>query len=119
MLAKCVEANQRDWPDHLSFVCAAYRSTKHKATGLSPNQIIPGHEIRTPVDLLYRINHGETDEISPSEYVSSLVNRLRTSYDLVWRNVKTIRPQSKAGSRIESGLSGLLLLSSAIFKSFA
>ena len=51
LLAKAVKQNQRDWPDHLQTVVAAYRATVHEATGMSPNRIFLGREVRLPIDL--------------------------------------------------------------------
>jgi transposase InsO family protein len=37
MLAKVIDEDQRNWPDHLPTVMSAYRASVHEATGFSPN----------------------------------------------------------------------------------
>jgi transposase InsO family protein len=53
MLAKVISEDQRDWPEHLPAVMAAYRASTHEATGFSPNRLILGREVRLPVDTIY------------------------------------------------------------------
>ena len=51
VLAKTVSEHQRDWDLHLSFALAAFRATRHDSTGYSPNYLVFGREVRTPVDI--------------------------------------------------------------------
>jgi len=37
MLGKILDVCQKDWPEQLKFVVAAYNSTVHNATSFSPN----------------------------------------------------------------------------------
>ena len=37
LLAKIAEAHQKDWPQRLAYVVAAYNASVHESTGLSPN----------------------------------------------------------------------------------
>jgi transposase InsO family protein len=53
MLAKVISEDQRNWPEHLPAVMAAYRASTHEATGFSPNRLILGREVRLPVDTIY------------------------------------------------------------------
>jgi transposase InsO family protein len=47
-----VEQNQKDWDDHLCYIMAAYRATKHSSTGCSPNLLMLGHEVDNPIDVM-------------------------------------------------------------------
>jgi transposase InsO family protein len=63
MLAKVVDEDQRNWPDHLPSVMAAYRASVHEATGYTPNYLILGREARLPIDLVFGVppdREGET-----------------------------------------------------------
>jgi hypothetical protein len=42
LIGKCVSTNQRDWDDRLQTVVAAYRASRHEATGFSPNMLMLG-----------------------------------------------------------------------------
>jgi transposase InsO family protein len=53
MLAKVISEDQRNWPEHLPAVMAAYRASTPEATSFSPNRLILGREVRLPVDTIY------------------------------------------------------------------
>ena len=52
MLSIYVQENQRDWDDHLPYLLMAYRSTVHKSTKCTPNQLMIGREINCPIDVM-------------------------------------------------------------------
>jgi len=77
LLAKAVKKNQRDWPEHLQTVVAAYRATIHEATGMSPNRVFLGREVRLPIDLALGITPNEFDIQPPvTDHVFELRERL-------------------------------------------
>lgn len=53
MLRSYVNGHHSDWDDHLPFVMMAYRSVEHETTGCSPNYLMLGREVSTPLDLMY------------------------------------------------------------------
>jgi len=57
MLSAYVQENQRDWDAHLPYVMMAYRSSEHETTGMSPNMLMFGHEVSTPLDLMFEMPH--------------------------------------------------------------
>jgi len=84
MLAKVVKENQKDWPEHLQTVVAAYRATVHEATLFTPNKVIFGREVRLPVDLLMGPAPDESDGgVSTNDFVNALVERARTDFGIV------------------------------------
>jgi len=52
VLGKVVSDSQCDWDEVLPQVMAAYRGTRHDATGYSPNMLFLGHEVSTALDLI-------------------------------------------------------------------
>lgn len=52
LLAKTANENPLDWDLRLPFALAAYRSSVHSATGETPNRLMLGREVRTPLTLL-------------------------------------------------------------------
>ena len=52
MLRTVVKDHQNQWDEHLPFVLAAYRASKHASTGVSPNYLMFGREVHTPVTLM-------------------------------------------------------------------
>ena len=55
MLSNFVNENHNDWDKHLQYVMMAYRSTIHETTGFSPNALMLGREVCTPLDILYEV----------------------------------------------------------------
>ena len=55
MLTAYVSTNQRDWDDQLPYVMMAYRSAEHETTSMSPNMLMFGREVSTPLDLMFEL----------------------------------------------------------------
>lgn len=88
MLAKVIDDDQRDWPDHLPTVMAAYRASVHEATGFTPNRILLGHEIRLPVDLVYGLPPDrEGMELSYDEFVHERAALAQADFHTVRNNL--------------------------------
>lgn len=96
MLAKVVQANQKDWDDCLPSVMAAYRAAKHSATGFSPNALVFGKENRAPIDLvLGGIVSEEEHHDSHDEYVKRIQARHRQSYALARDHLRAAAERRK------------------------
>ena len=52
MLRQTVQENQKDWDEHLSYCCAAYRSSLHSTTGFTPNELMLGRNLPLPNHLV-------------------------------------------------------------------
>ena len=82
IMAKTVNENQNDWDLQLPYVMAAYRASRHEATGMTPNYLMLGREVRAPVDLMF----GAPEESTPvtyDSYADELDQRMRNAYALV------------------------------------
>lgn len=63
MLRTTALENPHEWPAKLPAVTSAYRMTPHATTGVSPNLIMLGRELRAPCTLIAR-PPDETDELT-------------------------------------------------------
>ena len=63
---------------------AAYRASRHDATGYSPNMLMMGRKTRMPVDIVYGTPN-ELNTTSYDGYAGELQERLVTAYDEVRR----------------------------------
>ena len=84
-LAKVVSENQKDWCERLPSIVAAYRATKHASTGFSPNFLMFGREVRTPVGLI--LDPEEASVQSVNEYAKRLLERQHQSFEVVRRQL--------------------------------
>ena len=83
MLGKVVSESQRDWDERLPLVLAAYRATPHKSTGMTPNRLFLGHEVRMTIDIVMGLPPEETSEtMTTHDYLSKLHNDATEVYRL-------------------------------------
>ncbi|XP_061185787.1 uncharacterized protein K02A2.6-like [Saccostrea echinata] len=71
MLSAYVLDHQTDWDKHLPYVLMAYCSAIHESTGYTPNMLMLGREISTPLYIMYGLP-GEKEHTSVHEYVWKL-----------------------------------------------
>jgi hypothetical protein len=53
MLSAFVNEHQNDWDEHLPYISMAYRAAEHETIGITPNYIMLGREVTTPLDRKY------------------------------------------------------------------
>ena len=53
MLSSYVNEHHTNWDILLPYVMMAYRSAEHETTGCTPNRLMLGREVMTPLDLIY------------------------------------------------------------------
>ena len=58
MLKTYVNDHQSDWDEYLPYVTMAYRSVEHETTGCSPNYLMLGRKVQTPLDIMYEMPAG-------------------------------------------------------------
>ena len=73
---------QDDWDQHLGCLAGAYRSTPHESTGLTPNLLTMGREVRLPSELVYGSNtiYDKASVTSYSDYVDVLKSRMQHAH---------------------------------------
>ena len=74
LLGKVTSDQQTDWTDHLQPLMSAYRAAVHNSTGYSPNLLMLGREINTPLDILIKTPNETTP--TADDYVSRLTKTL-------------------------------------------
>lgn len=86
MLTMYVSTNQRDWDAQLPYVMMAYRSAEHETTGLSPNMLMFGHEVSTPLDLMFELPQ-LSKPVPNNQWVWEMRDRIETAHKLVRENI--------------------------------
>ena len=83
MIRAYLKGEQNDWDLHLGCLTSAYRSSENESTGLTPNMLMLGREVRTPLELLF----GCRAEVfvSYGDYVAGLRTRLQVAHEICQR----------------------------------
>ena len=87
-----------DWVDQVPFALFALRSSPNRDTLFSPYQLVYGHQVRTPLDILHQ-GWAEVafKELDVSEWADWLIEKLE-----VWHDVCKERGQKASGKRKEA-----------------
>ena len=96
MLGKVVSESQRDWDERLPLVLSAYRATPHESTGMTPNKLFLGHEVRMPIDLLMGLPTEESGEgMSAHDYLIKLHQNATEAYQLARKHLRASAERRK------------------------
>ncbi|CAC5378799.1 unnamed protein product [Mytilus coruscus] len=85
MLRAYLKGNQTDWDKHIGCLMAAYRSSTNESTGLTPNMMMLGREVKTPLRLIFGYNQPEETSASFGDYVSKLRHRMHLAHEICRR----------------------------------
>ena len=66
---------------------AAYKASKHPATGFSPNHIMSGRECRPPIDLVLSTIDDNNNTFSYNQFVQQLQLKIMYSYEQVRKHL--------------------------------
>ncbi|CAG2228441.1 unnamed protein product [Mytilus edulis] len=87
MLSSFVEQNQKDWDEYIPFVMMAYRASEHETTGQTPNSLMLGRELSTPLDIMYEMPPSVKD-IPAHKWAWELKEKLEHSHSFVRGKIK-------------------------------
>ena len=86
MLKSYINNHQSDWDEHLPFLTMAYRSAEHETTGFSPNYLMLGREVSTPLDIMYEMP-SSIRSIPENQWAWALKEKLEEAYSCVRNHV--------------------------------
>lgn len=96
MLRAYLKGEQTDWDLHLGCLAAAYRATPHESTGLTPNLVMLGREVRLPAELMFGSIARETQETKTyGEYVQTLKDRIVHAHDIARKHLQVNAKRQK------------------------
>ena len=88
----------QDWDQDIALLLAAYRSTKHPATGFSPNYLMLGREVLSPLEIQFplpkSVNEDENHR-DQNQYAIDLHLRLHKVYEEARDNLKRAAERQK------------------------
>ncbi len=94
MIAMYINDHKKDWDDHLPYVTSAYRNSVHESTGFSPNMLMFGREVCTPLDIICD-NPDDNESLCPVEYVEWVRNASREAHRVARKNQKSSTKRQK------------------------
>jgi len=95
MVRAYLVGEQEDWDQHLACLAAAYRSTPHESTKLSPNLLALGREVRMPASLIYSHVDASPKQENPGEYVLRLQERMLKAHEVARKHIGKVARRSK------------------------
>ena len=87
MLSAFVSNNHKDWDEHLPYVMMAYRSAEHETTGMTPNMLMFGREVSTPLDLMFEMP-SIIKTIPNNQWVWELQDRIETAHATARKHIQ-------------------------------
>ena len=95
MISSFVDKRQQNWDEHLSLLTSAYRSAVHESTGYSPNLLMLGCEVRTPIEIALGVDRPNTDLRDHDEYAADLAATMEKSHRLAREHLATATERQK------------------------
>ncbi len=96
MLKKFASQNQRDWNEYLPYLLFAYREVPTESTGFSPFELLYGHRVRGPLDVLRETwTEEESQEMPVAAHVVDMRSRLHEMAELVQENMTKSQRKQK------------------------
>lgn len=83
-----VDKVQATWDDQLPLILAAYRSTQHQSTGISPNAMMLGREVQQVTDLSYRDPETFRETLDCPTYLDRLRHTLEMAHDVARKSLE-------------------------------
>lgn len=96
MLRKTANEEGKDWDKLLPYLLFAYREVPQASTGFSPFELVYGHHVRGPLDILkhsWEASKKSTDSVV--SYVLTMQERLSKLRELVTENLENARQTQK------------------------
>ncbi|XP_061191756.1 uncharacterized protein LOC133199998 [Saccostrea echinata] len=95
MIRCYVDKEQKTWDEQLPLLLSAYRSTPHKATGISPNFMMLGREVHQPAELVFKDPETIRDPLDTPTYVEKLKHALSTAHDVARKSLQQAQIKQK------------------------
>ena len=96
MVKKYLRGEQSEWDRNLGCIAAAYRASVHESTGMTPNFIMLGREVRLPIELLHGSSTNKEVKVADyGEYVDKLRSRIQHAQKIAREHLKVAASRQK------------------------
>ena len=93
LLTSYADSGDANWDLTVPFIMAAYRSSRQSSTGLSPNYLMLGREVKNPLEII--IGKAPDQEQCQHWYALDLEDKLRHAYQFARHNLKMAAQRQK------------------------
>ena len=94
-MVKCfLKGEQTHWDRHLGCLAGAYRQSRHDSTGMTPNLMMLGREVRSTAELWFGVNKKQGDR-PPTMYVQEIREKLQHAHDIARVHLKNASRRNK------------------------
>ena len=87
MIKAYLQGEQSNWDLHLGCLAAAYRATAQESTGLTPNLLMLGREVRLPGEICWGSKCNEGNVTSYGDYVTQLRERIQHAHSIARKHL--------------------------------
>ena len=97
MIKAYLKGEQDEWDQYLGCLAAAYRATPHDSTGMTPNLLMLGREVRLPVEIAFgnSFSHSGVEITSYGDYVDMLREKMQKAHRLTRDNLQKAATRQK------------------------
>ena len=105
MIKAYLRVEQTNWDLNLGCLAAAYRSTPQESTGLTPNMLMLGREVRLPVEIMLGSLTSDMEPITRyGDYVESLRFKLKHAHDVCRKHLERSAYKQKTNYDVKQNL---------------
>ena len=97
MIKAYLKGEQTNWDRNLGCFAAAYRASQHESTGLTPNLLMLGREVRLPSEVMFGSGTSLPGEeiTSYGEYVDTLRSRMQMAHEIARKHLTSTAQKQK------------------------
>ena len=94
-MVKCfLKGEQTHWDRHLGCLAGAYRQSRHDSTGMTPNLMMLGREVRSTAELRFGVNKKQGNR-PPTMHVQEIREKLQHAHDIARVHLKNASRRNK------------------------
>lgn len=95
MIRCYINRDQTVWDEQLLLLLAAYRSTPHQSTGISPNFIMLGRKVHQITDLVLKDSEAIREALDHATYTEKLKSALDTAHSVARKSLYKCQQKQK------------------------
>ena len=77
---------EKEWDKYLPFIAASIRASVNRTTGFSPNLMMLGREVTSPLEMVTNLQ--TTEGMNPASYVSQLLQNMDKVHELARKSIR-------------------------------